>query len=90
MKRTESNSFIQNIGRLGRLDPVLFAAVLLLNGMGLVSINSVAQVAGSDTILVRQTIGSVIGIILMTVLSLVDTKVITKYWKILYVINVEN
>ena len=46
MKRTESNSFIQNIGRLGRLDPVLFAAVLLLNGMGLVSINSVAQVAG--------------------------------------------
>lgn len=88
MKRTESNSFIQNIGRLGRLDPVLFAAVLLLNGMGLVSINSVAQVAGSDTILVRQTIGSVIGIILMTVLSLVDTKVITKYWKILYVITI--
>ena len=78
MKRKESNSFIQNISRLGRLDPVLFAAVLLLNGMGLVSINSVAQVAGSDTILVRQTIGSVIGIILMTVLSLVDTEAITK------------
>ena len=88
MNKTESNSFIKNISKLGKLDLILFSSVVLLNGMGLVSINSVAQVAGSNTILVRQTLGSVIGIILMTLLSLVDTGRITKYWKILYAITV--
>ena len=84
MKRTESNSFVKNIRKLGKLDPILLSAVVLLNGMGLVSINSVAQVAGSNTILVRQTCGSIIGIILMILLSLVDTWRITRYWKVLY------
>ena len=88
MKKTESNSFVKNISKLGKLDLILFSSVVLLNGMGLVSINSVAQVAGSNTILVRQTLGSVIGIILMTLLSLVDTGRITRYWKILYAITV--
>ena len=88
MKKTESNSFVKNISKLGKFDLILFSSVVLLNGMGLVSINSVAQVAGSNTILVRQTLGSVIGIILMTLLSLVDTGRITRYWKILYAITV--
>ena len=88
MKKTEFNSFVKNISKLGKLDLILFSSVVLLNGMGLVSINSVAQVAGSNTILVRQTAGSVIGIILMIALSLVDTKKITKYWKIFYILTV--
>ena len=88
MKRTEPNSIVKSISKLGKLDPVLFASVVLLNGMGLVSINSVAQVAGSNTILVKQIFGSVIGIILMTLLSLIDTKQITRYWKILYAVTV--
>ena len=86
--KTGSNSLVENISRLGRLDAVLFASVVLLNGMGLVAINSVAQVAGSDTILVRQAFGSIIGIILMTALSLIDSGKITKYWKILYAVTV--
>ena len=88
MKKTAFNSLIKNIARLGKIDPILFVSVVLLNGMGLVSINSIAEVAGNNSILVKQTAGSILGIVLMTVLSLIDTEKITKYWKICYAVTI--
>ena len=63
--------------KLGKMDPVLYGAVILLNLMGLVSIISITDVLGNDRILIRQAAGSAVGIILMTVLSTVNYRKIT-------------
>ena len=72
--------------KLGKMDPVLYGAVILLNLMGLVSIISITDVLGNDRILIRQAAGSAVGIILMTVLSTVNYRKLTCYYKALYLI----
>lgn len=86
--RETINSSVKNTVKPGWPDPVLFCCTLLLNGMGLVSINSVAQVAGSNAILVRQACGSALGIVLMIVLSQINTRKITRYWKLFYAVAI--
>ena len=88
-------SIAENIGRsapargikkLGRIDLLLFVTVILLNIMGLVALNSISDVAGNDSIVIRQAAGSAVGIVLMIVLSLVDCEQVTKYYRIIYLI----
>ena len=88
MKKKKSSSISGNIKRASGIDPVLTVSVILLNLMGLMSIRSITEVSGSNSILVKQAAGSVIGIVLMIALSLVDIKKITKYWKIFYALTV--
>ena len=88
MKKKKSSSISGNIRSLAGIDPVLTVSVILLNLMGLISIRSITEISGSNGILIKQAAGSVIGIILMIALSLVDTKKITKYWKIFYILTV--
>ena len=88
MKKKKSSSISGNIRSLAGIDPVLTVSVILLNLMGLISIRSITEISGSNSILIKQAAGSVIGIILMIALSLVDTKKITKYWKIFYILTV--
>ncbi len=88
MKNEEFSSISGKIKRIAGIDPVLTVSVVLLNLMGLISIRSITEISGSSGILVKQAAGSVIGIILMIVLSLVDTEKITKYWKIFYAVTV--
>lgn len=87
MKDSKTNSFSNSIKKLAGIDPVLTVSVILLNGMGLLSIRSITEVAGNSSILYKQAAGSVIGIIVMLFLSLIDTDKITKYWKAFYVIT---
>ena len=88
MKKEKRSSISGNIRLLAGIDPVLTVSVILLNLMGLISIRSITEISGSNSILIKQAAGSVIGIILMIALSLVDTKKITKYWKIFYILTV--
>lgn len=88
MKKKKRSSISGNIRLLAGIDPVLTVSVILLNLMGLISIRSITEISGSNSILIKQAAGSVIGIILMIALSLVDTKKITKYWKIFYILTV--
>ena len=88
MKKSASDSFIKNTKRLSGIDPVLLISVILLNVMGLISIRSITEVAGNNTILIRQAAGSAIGLILMIAVSLIDTEKITKYWKVFYAVTV--
>ena len=81
-----SNMLTRTMRKLGKMDPVLYGAVILLNLMGLVSIISITDVLGNDRILIRQAAGSAVGIILMTVLSTVNYRKITCYYKALYLI----
>ena len=81
-----SNMLTRTMRKLGQMDPVLYGAVILLNLMGLVSIISITDVLGNDRILIRQAAGSAVGIILMTVLSTVNYRKITCYYKALYLI----
>ena len=81
-----SNMLTRTMRKLGKMDPVLYGAVILLNLMGLVSIISITDVLGNDRILIRQAAGSAVGIILMTVLSTVNYRKITCYYKALYMI----
>lgn len=86
MKNTVTGGFVHYLRKLGKLDAVLFGTVILLNLMGLVSINSISEIVGIDGILIKQTAGSVLGILLMTVLSTVNYRALSKYYKVLYVI----
>ena len=86
MKKKSKNSVLQSAHRLFRLDPILFSSVILLNLMGLVSISSITEILGSNNLLIRQAAGSVIGIILMTILSITDYTRFIKHWKVLYFI----
>ena len=88
MKKKKRSSISGNIKKMAGIDPVLTVSVILLNLMGLMSIRSITEVSGSNSILVKQAAGSVIGIVLMIALSLVDIKKITKYWKIFYFLTV--
>ena len=88
MKKKKRSSISGNIRSLAGIDPVLTVSVILLNLMGLISIRSITEISGSNSILIKQAAGSVIGIILMIALSFVDTKKITKYWKIFYILTV--
>ena len=88
MKKKKSSSISGNIKRASGIDPVLAVSVILLNLMGLMSIRSITEISGSNSILVKQAAGSVIGIVLMIALSLVNIKKITKYWKIFYALTV--
>ncbi len=81
-----SNMITRTMRKLGKMDPVLYGAVILLNLMGLVSIISITDVLGNDRILIRQAAGSAVGIILMTVLSTVNYRKLTCYYKALYMI----
>ena len=81
-----SNMLTRTMRKLGKMDPMLYGAVILLNLMGLVSIISITDVLGNDRILIRQAAGSAVGIILMTVLSTVNYRKITCYYKALYLI----
>ena len=81
-----SNMLTRTMRKLGKMDSVLYGAVILLNLMGLVSIISITDVLGNDRILIRQAAGSAVGIILMTVLSTVNYRKITCYYKALYLI----
>ena len=76
----------KSIKRLVRTDPLLLAAVILLNVMGLVALKSICDVSGSDSILIRQAAGSAVGILIMTGLSLVDCRRVAKYYPVLYFI----
>jgi len=76
----------KSIKRLVRTDPLLLAAVILLNVMGLAALKSICDVAGSDSILIRQAAGSAVGILIMTGLSLVDCRRVAKYYPVLYFI----
>ena len=78
-----SNMLTRTMRKLGKMDPVLYGAVILLNLMGLVSIISITDVLGNDRILIRQAAGSAVGIILMTVLSTVNYRKVTCYYKAL-------
>ena len=90
MKTTTANSLstmlTRTMRKLGKLDPVLYGSVILLNLMGLVSIISITDVLGNDRILIRQAAGSAVGIILMTVLCTVNYRKFTCYYKALYLI----
>ena len=82
--RSVMDSAVHNVRKLGKLDPALYGSVILLNLMGLVSINSIAEVSGNSGILIKQTAGSVLGILVMTVLSTINYKRFSKYYKVLY------
>ena len=84
MKTSVTGDAVHYMRKLGKLDAVLFGAVILLNLMGLVSINSISEIVGIDGILFKQTAGSILGLIIMTVLSTVNYKGLEKYYKILY------
>lgn len=84
MNKTSHRSLKLYIRRLGRLDPVLFGSVILLNLMGLVSISTISEIFGNDNILIKQAAGSVIGVILMILISVVDCEPFKKCWKYLY------
>ena len=86
MKNKSNGKLFQNYRNLIRIDPVLLCSVILLNLMGLISISSISDVAGNSSILVKQSVGSVLGILIMLVLCLIDLKKVTKYYKILYLI----
>lgn len=86
MKTTKRRTLQHKIRQLKRLDPVLLISVVLLNLMGLVSISNITDVAGNNSILVKQAAGSVIGILLMMLVSMIDNRLSSKYYKILYVI----
>ena len=88
MKKKKRSSISGNIKNIAGIDPVLTVSVILLNLMGLMSIRSITEVSGSNSILVKQAAGSVIGIVLMIALCLVDIKKITRYWKIFYALTV--
>ena len=79
-----TNSAVHTARRLGKLDSVLYGAVILLNLMGLTSINSIAEVSGNSGILYKQLAGSIIGILVMTVLSTINYRRFTKYYQVLY------
>lgn len=79
-----TNSALHTARRLGKLDSVLYGAVILLNLMGLTSINSIAEVSGNSGILYKQLAGSIIGILVMTVLSTINYRRFTKYYQVLY------
>ena len=79
-----TNSALLTARRLGKLDSVLYGAVILLNLMGLTSINSIAEVSGNSGILYKQLAGSIIGILVMTVLSTINYRRFTKYYQVLY------
>ena len=51
--RSVMDSAVHNVRKLGKLDPALYGAVILLNLMGLVSINSIAEVSGNSGILIK-------------------------------------
>ena len=76
----------ESLKRLARTDLLLSAAVILLNVMGLVALRSICQVAGSDSILIRQAAGSAVGVLIMTCFSLVDCERVSKYYPVLYFI----
>lgn len=59
-------------------------AVILLNLMGLLALSSIADSTGSDTILHRQEIGSLAGILLMILLSQIDYRRFTGLLWVLY------
>ncbi len=85
---TSSSSFadlaVHTVRKLGKLDPVLYGSVILLNLMGLTSINSIAEVSGNSGILIKQTAGSILGILVMTVLSTIHYRRFTKYYQVFY------
>ena len=53
MKDSKTNSFSNSIKKLAGIDPVLTVSVILLNGMGLLSIRSITEVAGNSSILYK-------------------------------------
>ena len=78
------NKIVKSIKRLGRMDPILFVTVVLLNIAGLAALSSISDVAGNSSILTKQAAGSAAGILIMTVLGIVDCERIKKYYLILY------
>ena len=76
----------RGLKRLLRIDPLLFLTVALLNVMGLTALKSICDVAGSDSILVKQAAGSAAGLLIMTAFSMVDCSRVTRYYRILYLI----
>lgn len=86
MKNKSNDKLFKNYRNLLRLDPVLLCSVILLNLMGLISISSISDVAGNSSILVKQSVGSALGIAIMLVFSLIDLRKVTRYYKILYLV----
>ncbi|HAB93441.1 MAG TPA: rod shape-determining protein RodA [Lachnospiraceae bacterium] len=84
MNNKVAGGLIHNLRKLGKMDAVLLSTVVLLNLMGLVSINSISEIVGIDGILIKQTAGSLIGIVIMLVLSVVDYRPLAKYYIVLY------
>ena len=70
------------------MDHILNAAVILLNIAGLIAISSITDFSGDNNILLKQVIGSVLGLVLLFGLSFADTRVVTKLWKTLYAVTI--
>ena len=85
-KKGVARILLNSLKKLTRTDFVLLTAVILLNLMGLVALRSISYAAGSDTNLIRQAAGSALGVLIMTVVSMVDCEKVTKHYRILYLL----
>ena len=85
-KKGVARILLNSLKKLTRTDFVLLTAVILLNLMGLVALRSISDAAGSDTNLIRQAAGSALGVLIMTVVSMVDCEKVTKHYRILYLL----
>ena len=88
MRKKKSTPIKRIMKRLSRMDHILNAAVILLNIAGLIAISSITDFSGDNNILLKQVIGSVLGLVLLFGLSFADTRVVTKLWKTLYAVTI--
>ena len=83
-KRKENNSF----------DFILFITVLLLLALGITMVlsasspSSLATTGSSYTYVLKQVLSAAIGIVAMLVLSKIDYRVYSKFYKIAYVASI--
>ena len=78
---------IRGIKDLMHIDWILTGSVVMLNLVGLLTISSVAEFAGTG-MLVKQAAGSAVGLLILFVFSLVDYNWILRFYKWFYGLTV--
>lgn len=75
-------------------DFILFITVMLLLSLGITMVlsasspSSLATTGSSYTFVIKQLISAVIGIVAMLILSKIDYKIYSKFYKIAYIISI--
>ena len=86
MKTSYRSLILSKFHRLSGLDPVLMISVIALNLAGLLSISSITDISGNSTLFFKQAAGSMVGLLVMLVLSVKDLTITRKYYKFYYLI----